>query len=74
MYTSSERRRNVLNPASASARSRSLRVSIRIGSTTLIFQGSAQLREGMIGELSVSPNLPGDSVEVCRGMGGQASG
>jgi hypothetical protein len=43
MYTSSERSRNVLYPASASARSRSARESMVIGSTTLIFQGSAQL-------------------------------
>src|SRR5450759_561587 len=44
MYTSAERRRKVLYPASRMCSLRSEAVVIRIGSTTLIFQGSAQLR------------------------------
>src|SRR5262245_25023186 len=44
MYTSSDRRRKVLNPAAAMARSRSARVVILIGSTTFTFHGSAHAR------------------------------
>src|SRR5690348_5700594 len=44
MYTSSDRRRNVLKPASRIATSRSARVVIRNGSTILIFHGSAHDR------------------------------
>ena len=44
MYTSSLRSRKVLYPASRMAAERSSWLSIRIGSTILIFQGSAQER------------------------------
>jgi hypothetical protein len=44
MYTSSERRRKVLWPASRMARSRHSRVVVFKGSTTLILYGSAHER------------------------------